>query len=311
MTSLVRLTLLSLLFAFALSQVTYRGGQRSLWIVGSDLNCISNSYDLQDAAIYDAAQADYRNTTFIGAYEFIFDGDYQCEYPYDHTYPVANGQIISETVDDGDFTYIKQFYISPTLPVIRVFTTFIAHDSPVILDFAVHIKHALNAPFVGDFSNNDDLDSSDMWYITGTSTFDSVGRPTGYPYVSSSIFGPGASVTPYDADFDGYGDAYYAFDLDLEPGVPQSFLFFSQLALTSDQAFSDVTKFVSIPDLRKTDLLFGLSSSDLDSTVNWGLQTTRKVSSYTGICDFADEIKNRVSKLRSHERHSFTQPWKC
>jgi len=88
-------------------------------------------------------------------------------------------------------------------------------------------------------------------------------------------------------------------------------LFFDELALNPQSAISAAAKYTSLPELRKTDLLFGLSADDLNSIGNWGLGTGRLVSSYTGICDFASEVKDRVSKVRTNQRHTYSQPWRC
>jgi len=308
--------LFSLFFTIALSQRAIIGGERSIWYLDSYGH--SDDLVLDYARLYDTSSNDFGNNAIDIAYDVsIRPSNGYWSYGYWTYYtsgsPDASGSFISETYQYENLNYTKEFYVSPTLPTIRAYFTFTAINEPVQLEVEIFTRlpysYWYSNDFIyGDYNNNGYIDSEDEWYVTGYPYQDQAQRNY-YPFVTWSVFGPGATETPIDSY--GYGRLYNTFELDLQPGIPQSLLFFAELSLTSDEAIDAASKFDNIAELRKTDLLFGLTDSDFNQIVNWDLQTPRKVTSYTGICDFADEIKDRVSKLRSNERHSFNQPWRC
>jgi len=174
------------------------------------------------------------------------------------------------------------------------------------------VTDLLGTPYIVDTYNGDsNLDISDLWFVTGLPINATTQEPV-VPFVTWSVSGPGSVLPVEYLQTDGfYGYIYSGYRYNLQPGESQSLLLFAELSNTADEAITAAAKYVNIAELQKTDLLFGLSDDDLNIISNWQLQQPRKVSSYTGICDFANEIKDRVSKLRPNERHSFTQPWRC
>ena len=313
MSRIATLLLLSVFFTIALSQRAILGGERSKWYFGS----YSENLIPSDAYLYDPRIGGFGSNAFDSAYALSIrpsNNNYWWSSGYWNYYnsgpPESSGSFISETYQYENLNYTKEYYVSPTLSALRSYFTFTAINEPVQLEIEVYsdIPYSFNTLF-GDYNNNGVIDNEDEWYVTGVPFVDPAQRNY-YPFVTWSVFGPGATETPIDTD-DGYGQIINTFELELLPGIPQSLLFFAELSLTSDEAVDAASKYENILELRKTDLLFGLTDSDFNQIANWGLQTPRKVTSYTGICDFADEIKDRVSKLRSNERHSFNQPWRC
>jgi len=218
---------------------------------------------------------------------------------------------VSDSFQTLDFDFEVQYYFSPILPVVRAFISF---TSNVPISISVGVNYFFgstggNPVLYSDFSGNLNLNSSDYWAIFGDDLQDDFDRYIGIPIVTLSYYGPGATVQPDISS--SISPSYSTYQLDLEPGVTQSLLMFAELNLNPEAAGATTGKYNNADELRRTDLLFGLSSAELDSIVNWNLSTGRKVSSYTGICDFASEIRSRVSKFRSLEKHVFSEPWRC
>jgi len=302
---LLLLFALSLLFSYSQSFNEIAGGQQSVWFGAGEYEEMA----IENAGIYDPNFFHYRFNAFDNAFELLIDYYYQDLYPYE--YPTAEGSTVEEIIDKGTYSYDYQFYFSPTLAVARAFISFTAKTSSISLNVTMVTESGAFPTLVfGDYSGNGIFDVTDEWVVIGDGNVNNIGQYDGVPYVTYSVFGPGATVKPIAAfleeDF-----IVYTFTLNLAPGETQSLLFFDQLSLNPQSAITSAATFTSISKLQQTDLLFDLSSAQLGTIVNWGLKPARKVSSYTGICDFASEVKNRVSQIRTNQRHSFSQPWRC
>jgi len=309
---------LCLYSSLVLSNIKILGGETSVW----DINSVGSPYGLyvSNATLYDPSFATFTGDPLVGAFGVVVIDDLQEYYAESGFYdqPDPSGSFIGTSYLFANFNYTKQFYVSPTLPVVRFIATFTAISDPIAA--TVKILSEILDPgsqnfLFGEESGNNILDTSDLWYVTGLPYINSASHEISSPFITWSIFGPGATTTENSLIIDQESNYTVTianiFKLNLQPGESQSLLFFAELSNTVDNAVAAASKYVNIAELQSTDLLFGLSDDDLNNIVNWGLQQPRKVSSYTGICDFANEIKDRVSKLRPNERHSFTQPWRC
>jgi len=295
------------------------GGEYSVWDIGFG-GIFNDLYELAigGARLYDPTFAKFTGNPFFVVFGTYFSEDYYSYYYNPNNFdnqPDPSGSFIGTTYHFTNLNISKQFYVSPTLPVVRTIVTLTAISTPIAGNmeiFSILVNDGAN--IVDTYNGDLNLDASDLWYVTGPSLsiINGTTQAPVVPFVTWSVSGPGSPSVPLGyISTDGSGDFYSYYHLDLQPGESQSLLFFAELSNTADAAITAGAKYVNIAELQKTDLLFGLSDDDLNIIANWQLQQPRKVSSYTGICDFANEIKDRVSKLRPNERHSFTQPWRC
>jgi len=304
---------LVLVFTFCQCQNDIIGGEQSIFYnVGGYFDY--SLLDIGSAAIYDPDLFRYRYGAFYGALIVDIENYYLENYG---GISYTGGSFFDQQNNyrlytNNEISYDYQVYVSPTLPVARVLVTFTAIDSSLDANVTISSYSGANPNIIfGDYDGNLEFDLGDYWVILGDGEVDYLGRYDGVPYVTYSVYGPGASVTPFSVNIDEFGYIDYVFNLQLQAGVPQSLIFFLELNLSPQSALQAATVFSSTAALRSTDLLFALTPSDLSNIVNWDLSVGRKVSSYTGICDFASEVKNRVSKVKTNQRHTYSQPWRC
>jgi hypothetical protein len=168
------------------------------------------------------------------------------------------------------------YFVSPTLPVLRTFTTLTNPTAGTI-----------NVPVT--FVNNSGSDGSTIIKQTssGDLTFDVNDRflisddtadnatASGDPALTYVFFGlGGAPLTPTSVSTTVFNAAgtqgtQATFSLALGAGQTASFLFFNALDSTTNAAAANAPRYATLATLGATDLLTGLSTAQLNTVVNY------------------------------------------
>ena len=188
-------------------------------------------------------------------------------------------------VNLGGVSTSLDYFMSASSPTLRVFGTFTNTTGSALtttVAYGGNLGCDSNCLIEGTSTGGGSFNSAlDRWFITSDGPADSD------PFITFVRFGLGGQVasstpavpgTSSFGSFDNFGDVW---TLGLAPGETKSLLWFANFNESLSDGLASTPLFENLTSLQGAGLLSGLSSTQLNQTVNWA--TTPEPSSILGL----------------------------